>query len=245
MDIYGRLAPHYDQLFPVSEMQAAFLRARLAAAGARLVLDAGCGTGRHLELLRDWGLAAAGLEPDPAMAALARKRLGAGTPVAVVGLEAAAAALKGPFEAALCLGNTLAHLVAPGALAAGLAGLAALLAPGGLLITQTVNFDRVLAAGRADFPERQIPDGRGGTLLFRRDYDFAAAPAQLGFRLSLTGPGLALADTIPLLPLVRAEQEAALVAAGFAPGEACGDWDGCPWRPDSPATILSARHREE
>ena len=32
------------------------------------VLDAGCGVGRHLELLREWGFEAAGLEPDPEMA---------------------------------------------------------------------------------------------------------------------------------------------------------------------------------
>jgi len=240
MDIYGRLAPHYDRLFPVSEAQAAFLRARLAAAGARRVLDAGCGTGRHLELLAGWGFAAAGLEPDPAMAALARARVGAGTPVAMAGMETAAAALTGPFDAALCLGNTLAHLAAPGALAGGLAALATLLAPGGLLIVQTVNFDRVLAAGRADFPERRLDDGAGGTLVFRRDYDFAAAPARLGFRLSLSGPGLDLADTIDLLPLRRAELEAALAAAGFAPREACGDWDGSAWQETAPATLLLA-----
>ena len=35
MDIYGRLAPHYDRLFPVSETQARFLRARLDELGPR------------------------------------------------------------------------------------------------------------------------------------------------------------------------------------------------------------------
>jgi SAM-dependent methyltransferase len=243
MDIYGRLAPHYDQLFPVGEAQAEFLRARLEAAGARRVLDAGCGTGRHLELLRDWGLAAVGLEPDPVMAERARQRLGSGIPVIIAGLEAAALVVSGPFGAAICLGNTLAHFHAPAALAAALAALAGLIAPEGLLITQTVNFDRVLAAGRADFPERRLDDGAGGTLVFRRDYDFAAAPARLGFRLSLRGPGLELVDTIPLLPLRRGEQEAALREAGFTPREACGDWDGSAWQQDSPATVLLAERR--
>lgn len=241
MDIYGRLAPHYDQLFPVSETQAGFLHQRLRAAGARRVLDAGCGSGRHLELLRDWGLAAVGLEPDAQMAERARERLGAGTPVIVAPIESAGFVLSGPFSAALCLGNTLAHLVAPGALATGLGALAGLLAPRALLVTQTVNFDRVLAAGRSDFPERRVPDGAGGTLVFRRDYDFSRAPARLGFRLSLSGPELELSDTIPLLPLTRAEQEAALAAAGFGPAEALGDWDGSPWSADSPATILLTR----
>lgn len=241
MDIYGRLAPHYDALFPVGEAQAGFLRARLAAAGAHRVLDAGCGTGRHLELLREWDFAAVGLEPDPLMAERARERLGAGIPVLIAGLEAAALVVSGPFGAALCLGNTLAHLASRSALAAGLEALAALVQPGGLLITQTVNFDRVLATERADFPERRLDDGAGGTLVFRRDYDFSRAPARLGFRLSLTGPGVELVDTIPLLPLTREEQEAALAAAGFALREACGDWDAGAWSAEAPATILLVR----
>jgi len=242
MDIYGRIAPHYDLLFPVSDTQAKFLREALEAGGARRVLDAGCGVGRHLELLREWGFEAAGLEPDPEMAERARERLDDETPVAVSTLETAAEALAadGPFDAALCLGNTLAHLVEPEALAAGLGALAGLLAPGGLLLTQTVNFDKVLAEGRGPFAPKHVPDGEGGSLRFDRDYDFTEAPARLGFRLSLTGPDLDLEDTIPLRPLCREEQEHAFSEAGFAEIEAWGDWDGREWTGSAPATILKA-----
>ena len=239
MDIYTRLAPHYDRLFPVSDAQAAFVGERLAALGARRVLDAGCGTGRHLELLALRGYGVVGLEPDAAMAGLAAARLGARGQVLTAGLEDAVGALAplAPFDAALCLGNTLAHLVTPGALAAALAALAALLTRDGLLVTQTVNFDRVLTAHRADFPERRLADG----LAFTRDYTFTHAPARLGFRLALTGPGVALEDTIPLVPLTRDEQVAALRAAGFRRIEAHGDWDGAAWSAEAPATILLAR----
>lgn len=239
MDIYGRIAPHYDLLFPVSETQAAFLRRALEEADARRVLDAGCGVGRHLELLREWNFEIAGLEPDPEMAELARERLGGEVDVAVATLETAAEALSGPFDAALCLGNTLAHLVEPGALAAGLKALACLLAPGGMLITQTVNFDRVLAEGRAPFAPKHVPDGAGGSLRFDRDYDFTEAPIRLGFKLSLSGPDIDLEDTIPLRPLTREEQEQALAEAGFESIKAWGDWDAREWTPEAPATLLS------
>ncbi len=241
MGIYGRIAPHYDALFPVSEVQARFLAERLRATGSRTLLDAGCGSGRHLELLGGEGIALTGLEPDAGMAELARRRLGGEVEVAVAGLEDADTAVKGPFDAALCLGNTLAHLVTPGTLARGLEALAALLAPGGLLITQTVNFDKALAEGRGPFVPKTLPDGRGGELIFERSYDFTAAPEQLGFRLSLRGAGVDLAETLPLLALTRERQLAALAAAGFGEIAAHGDWTGADWSAETPATILCAR----
>ncbi len=243
MGIYGRIAPHYDALFPVSEVQADFIARQLDAAGARSVLDAGCGSGRHMELLKDAGFTMTGLEPDPGMAELTRRRLGDGTLVAVAGLEAAATVLSGPFDAALCLGNTLAHLVAPGDLAKGLAALATLLAPGGLLITQTVNFDKVLAEGKGPFVPKTIPDDRGGELVFDRSYDFSEAPERLGFRLSLRGANVDLEETLPLLALTKETQSRNLVELGFGEPMALGDWTGASWSESTPATILCARRR--
>jgi glycine/sarcosine N-methyltransferase len=243
MGIYGHIAPHYDALFPVSEVQARFVAEQLRAAKAKRVLDAGCGSGRHMELLSEAGFTMTGLEPDPGMAELARRRLGGRALVVVAGLEAADQVLEGPFNAALCLGNTLAHLVSPGDLAKGLAAMAALLAPGGLLITQTVNFDKVLAEGMAPFVPKTVPDGRGGELLFERGYDFEEAPERLGFQLSLRGAGIDLAETLPLLALTRARQSEDLTAAGFELVDALGDWTGAAWSEATPATILCARRR--
>lgn len=237
VSIYGELAPHYDALFPVGEAQSRFLASRLAA--AKRVLDAGCGTGRHLELLRDWGHAPTGLEPDPGMAALARRRLGGEVEVFELGLERAAALTLEPFDAVLCLGNTLAHLLGSADLDAACAAFHALLRPGGLLITQTVNYDRVLTENSAGFPVKRIASANG-ELCFTRDYDFSEAPRRLGFQLGLRGPGLDLSETLPLRPWLEGEQRRALSRAGMGSIEALGDWDGSPWSAHCPATLLVA-----
>jgi SAM-dependent methyltransferase len=113
------------------------LSARLAAAGARRVLDAGCGTGRHVRALLDAGFDALGADASEAMLAQAREHVGdparlhawrMGT-AASAELEAAA-----PFDAITCLGNVWPSLVDEREIAATLAAFRRLLAPGGSVL---------------------------------------------------------------------------------------------------------------
>ncbi|GAA1079572.1 class I SAM-dependent methyltransferase [Nocardiopsis composta] len=57
---------------------------RVAASGARDVLDVGCGTGNLAARLRDRGAAVTGLEPDPATARAAQERFAADPAVTIV-----------------------------------------------------------------------------------------------------------------------------------------------------------------
>ena len=243
MSIYDEISPWYDLLFPVGEEQAAFFHLLLGAEGAGSVLDAGCGTGRHMEIFAQLGLRVAGLEPEARMAAAARERLArlglgeAAAPILVAGIEAAGG---GPFDAAVCLGNTIAHLDAA-LLERGLRALASVVRPGGLLVTQTVNFDAVLRERSSPFAARTITAAARGELVFRRAYDFARAPESLGFELSLTGEGVRLAETLTLRPYRIAEQERALAAAGFAQPRRIGNWGGEPWNDNAAATIIVSR----
>jgi len=244
MDLYAFLAPYYDTLFPVGDAQRDFLLRYLQASGIARVLDAGCGTGRHLEIFAANGFEVAGIEPSASMAALARERLeprGAEHEIAVASLAEAPDHLNGPYDAAVCLGNTLAHLLPAEQLAAGLAALARLLRPGGRLITQTVNFDAVLARGEWSFPERSIEHPEHGSLVFKRSYRFESAPERLGFELELSGRGLALSETLSLKPYTRVEQISALSQAGFELEAEWGDWDARGASSGAPALILSSR----
>ncbi len=244
MGIYSTIAPWYDQLFPVSEEQAGFLLDLFAEAGVRSVLDAGCGTGRHLEIFARAGLTIAGLEPEAEMAAAARLRLNAlgydetKAPLRVIGLEETAGAFAETFDAVVCLGNTIAHLTEPSLLRAGLAALAGALRPGGLLVTQTVNFDHVLAESWSPFQDRLIADDDLGELCFSRAYDFGRAPESLGFELALKGKGLHHSETLTLKPYTIAEQREALRSCGLQAQSDCGAWSGAPWSSAAPATIL-------
>jgi methionine biosynthesis protein MetW len=150
-----RPAGPYAELVAAHGLSAAhelLLGAVQAGAGAR-VLDVGCATGYLAAELAARGAVVTGVEADPVAAAAARAR---GLEVVEGDAEdpatLAAAGVRGPFDAIVC-GDVLEHLRAPAAV---LAGLAALLAPGGRIVVSLPNIAhwtarRALLRGR--FPQ--------------------------------------------------------------------------------------------
>ena len=110
-----------------------------------LVLDAGCGTGRVAIRLAELGYACVGVDVDASMLEQARVRAPdmhwlqadladlAPHPGDTGGGPIAAAGVTDPFDLVVAAGNVI-PLVAAGTEAVVVAGLAALLAPGGLLV---------------------------------------------------------------------------------------------------------------
>ena len=86
-----------------------FLEQRLQASGARRVLDAACGTGRHAVLFHQWGLEVEGADVSPAM--IDRCRRAHGEPPGLRWVERSftqPADPPGRFDAVVCVGNSLA-----------------------------------------------------------------------------------------------------------------------------------------
>lgn len=179
------LAAYYSLLFPLNDRQREFFARLLAAGPVGSVLDVGCGTGEHLAFFSERGVRAHGLEPDEAMFEELQRRAWPGPvpTLARVGVEALPEAVGERVDLVLCLGNTLPHLADREAVRRAVRGMAAALAPRGRLVVQTVNFDRILAEGRAAFPviERALPDG--GRIAFFREYDLGTCR-----RASCSGP---------------------------------------------------------
>ena len=140
-----------------------FLLTRLGGTGAKRVADVACGAGFHAASLAKAGFSVTGIDPDPDLLRRAEARAEEeGVPLR---LERAAFAdlpgpWKGAFDAALCLGNSVALVPPGGALKAALSGLCGLVKPGGGLIVHTVNFP-MLARRPADpfGPVRKLVDG--------------------------------------------------------------------------------------
>jgi SAM-dependent methyltransferase len=124
--------------------EAAFCAALLPDPAARpaTVLDAGCGTGRVAARLADLGYRTVGVDVDASMLAEARRTRPdlpwlAADLAALPGLGRLAELAGGPldpgFDLVVAAGNVI-PLLAPGTLGASAQRLAAVLAPGGLLV---------------------------------------------------------------------------------------------------------------
>ncbi len=224
--------------------------AGLGTGGPARVLDAACGTGMHAVELARRGYPAAGADLSTGMVERARQNAAAaGVEVrfraAPFGQLARAFAGELPFDALLCLGNSLPHVPGVEALGEALADFHACLRPGGGLLIQNRNFDAVLA-GRERWMEPQAHQEAGGEWVFLRFYDFEPdgmitfniitlrrEPGQ-GWRQRVTGTRL--------LPLPQAQLVRALEAAGFTQIAAFGGMDGSPFDPQASGNlVISAR----
>jgi SAM-dependent methyltransferase len=249
VDWDGRLA---------SEMP--FIERQLDAASAHRVLDAACGTGMHAIALAKRGYEVVGADASQGMIREARAnaaKAGLDVQFKVVGFGELAQTLPlapyrggrgGAFDAVLCLGNSLPHVLTTADLAATLIDFAACLAPGGLLLIQNRNFDAVLADHQR-WMDPQAYQEDGTEWLFLRFYDFRS-DGTLTFNvatLKRQGAGAwnqSVAST-RLRPLRRAELRQALESQDYHSIVCFGDLRGAPFDADeSPNLVVTARRTE-
>jgi glycine/sarcosine N-methyltransferase len=225
-----------------------FIEHQLQAVGARHVLDAACGTGVHALALARRGYAVVGADLSPGMIARARANAaaaGVDVPFEVAGFGELNAQVGTGFDALLCLGNSLPHLLTPADLAAALADFAACLRPGGLLLIQNRNFDAVLARGERWMDPQAHQEGNV-EWLFLRFYDLKP-DGTLAFNLvTLRREGSDAwsqqVSTTRLWPLRREELTTALDAAGFVAITCWGDMQATHFDPaHSPNLIVTAQ----
>jgi len=156
------------------------LTRRLRDAGAKRVLDIGCGTGRHLRALGDAGFEAFGADSDTTMidragrivdpSRLAQWSLGEPLPDALKRLA--------PLDAIVCLGNVWPHVVDDASVERAIDAMADLLRSGGALIVGFKALAVQREAGRPYMPLlKRTHEGR--PMFFVRFIDFDV-PADAG-----------------------------------------------------------------
>ena len=245
MTRFQSLADVWEDLFPASEAQVAFLRASFREAAPRRLVDVACGSGLQIEALTGADLECFGLDLEERMVARFRERCPALAHRVVVGDmrcvdEVLAAVLPGPAGVVSCIGNSLALLPKRDDVGTSLLACARLLAPQGTLVLQVVNFDRVLNGDLALLPtlERELPDGR--PLRLERSLQPVADPGRLLFTTRLWIGDEPQEQVSEFLALRRAELTDLLVEAGLEEQEFAGDFAGNPWNEQAPATIVRA-----
>lgn len=234
MEFYQELSRYYDEIFAVDEKEMRFVASLLR--GRESILDIGCGTGNKTVLLGG-SARITGVDGDPGMIERARAD-NARRNVTYALLDMAELDghfPPGSFDAAVCLGNTLAHLAGLEAIMAMCRAVRGLLTPGGAFVCQVLNYARILDGNVSELPLIDTAHVR-----FVRRY--VPRGKLLGFATELTvkETGETLRKETPLYPLRPEELEKAIREAGFVRQDHYGSYAGDPFREDSFVIIAAA-----
>jgi glycine/sarcosine N-methyltransferase len=217
-------------------------------------LDAACGTGMHAIALAKLGYLAAGADLSAGM--IARARTNAALAGVKVRFEAAgfgelaqtfilsdpANHTKAPaYEAVVCLGNSLPHVLTSRELTATLDDFAGCLHPGGLLLVQNRNFEAVMSH-RERWMEPQAFREGDKEWLFLRFYDFDPDGLLTFNILTLKRENKAdwtqQATTTRLLPLRQVDLVGPLSQAGFIDVKWYGNMVGAAFDPEASSNLV-------
>jgi len=241
---YTDLCGVYDALFPVSEAQAALFDRILSTGAVRRVADAGCGSGAQLLRFAVAGADCIGFDPDPDLVALAKRKLASfpSSRVEVGGFSDTKRVVHPPVDLLLCLGNSLVHVPQEDA-GRFLEDAAEVLAEGGRILLQILNYERLLLHDVTTLPLMMAGEG---AIEFRRSYRWEG-PRSVRFltslRISEGGQPRIHRNDIPLYPIYPDELWEMLSRAGFSDIRYSGDFSGAEFSPESEALVCLAKRR--
>ncbi|GAB6181942.1 class I SAM-dependent methyltransferase [Desulfotomaculum defluvii] len=245
--MYKELSQYYDFIFPTGQGQLDFLKQVFDDLGVSRVLDLACGSGNYSLEFAKWGLSVVGLDYEQEMIRLARekaRKLGLDVNF-VTGDMRNLEDIEGKFDAVICIGNSLPHLLTDKDLTTALTQMKEKLYHGGTLIIQTVNYDRILKGNITQLPD--IVNNKAN-IIFTRQYDFRS-DAIIDFKTTLIknepdGSQRSLvSNQIPLRPLTRSNLEKLLQAVGFEDTQVFGGFNHKPHGWDSQATVIQTFRR--
>ena len=152
--------------------------------------------------------------------------------------------VTGRFGGAICLGNTLPSLRTADALGRMLRALRALLLPGGRLVLQLLNYEKIFATGQRHLPLTLRP-AADGTLVFVRLMDLRPrgdvifAPVVLRYRPDADPPVvLEASERVEVHGWTRPELDDLLEQAGFGDRESYGSVTFEPYSPAQSADLV-------
>ena len=238
-DFYDAESEGADELGPDVDL----LRARLPDRPLD-VLEVGCGTGRVVAALADDGHRVVGIDSDPDMLAVARRRVpGADLREA----DAAGDAVNGTFDLATLMFSTFAHFATPDRQARLLKNLHTCLRPGGTLWIDAQNPDLALLVEAQDGVEDLHPihfraAGRDVMRTTSVQSDLTGQVAQIRFDYHWfeNGRERRAARSFDAGWTMPRELARLLTLAGFEVRGMWGDYDGSGVADDSPRLIVEA-----
>ena len=253
VELWDIFSADYDRFVNWEErlaLELPFLEALLAEHQVRTVLDVACGTGRHALALAQRGYEVVGTDISAGMVRRARQNAeaaGAAASFVQAGFGELREVVGAPFDALLCLGNSLPSVPDEEALGRALEDMAQVLRPGGLLVIQNLNYDRLWPKRQRFLPlETHREDDK--EWLFLRFMDFHEQSLTLNM-VELHKQNCSWdywAESTELRPIFAEELTRELGTAGFAGVERYGDYLRHPYDPEeSGDLIVVAQKRRE
>jgi glycine/sarcosine N-methyltransferase len=233
----GRLAremPFFERLF--------------AEHGVRRVLDVACGTGHHAIALAQQGYEVLGSDVSQGMVSRARENAaaaGVGATFLQAGFGELGKWVQEPYDVLLCLGNSLPSLLSEEALKDASADMAQVLVPGGLLILQNLNYDRVWPQRERFMPLQTHREGDEEWLFFRF-VDFHLETLTFNMVI-LHRNGAAWeyrAEATELRPIFKRDLGRLLEETGFASMDFYGDYDFNPYQQDTSGDLIVVARKQ-
>jgi len=140
----------------------------LGSGPSRRMLDLGCGTGEHARFLAGQGFEVVGVDRSVSMIANAREDPVPENLELIEGdLRQIDDLIQGQFGGAICLGNTLPHILQDDALQKMFEGLRRHLLEGAPLLIQLLNYERIFQWGERYLPLNFRSDGEEDIVFLR------------------------------------------------------------------------------
>jgi glycine/sarcosine N-methyltransferase len=246
-EFYDRLARAFDVMtdWPARlGFEMPFIQRTLNQHNVRSVLDTACGTGWHAIALARRGYTAAGCDASRAM--IERARTNAAQAGVNVRFETADFGrldlFPGKFNAILCLGNSLPHLLSGEELVAAFGQILGRLERGGVVILHNLNYDLRLktkprffsASGNADTVVWRFADYGPEFITFHTALFERRIPGE-----STQAPSWSVEVNSTLQrPWLSTDFDGALTRAGFGNIQHFGGLDGGPYEPEKSGDLV-------
>lgn len=247
-EFYSVILEYYDELFPLDDKAVDFIAdlrdefresSQLKPPPLYRLLTIGCATGCLENRLAGNAIDITAIDRNPDMVATAKRRLHHGVSTTrffeMSTLEMNRFLKKGSFHLVACLDNTLSYLADEILLRKFFHDVRDLLAPGGSLLVQTLNFDGIPESKPVRLPERSsirvrldqgyIPSDNGRMIL--------DAVLELG-----NGKRIQLRKDTPVMPLSSKRIAAFAAEEGFAEARILGDFSGSPLTAESQSAVF-------
>jgi len=151
---YNALAPDYDVMTDFNnrfEREEAVFKNIINRYSIQTALDAGAGTGFHSLLLAELGVRVTAVDISGEMLERLQhnaKRLRLSVDTVTTSFENISDSISITFDSIFCLGNSIVHVLSDTALEKSFSNFHSLLKPGGVLIIQILNYDRIIKERR-------------------------------------------------------------------------------------------------